>query len=979
MGFICFWLDPPCEILFTGGSRKDLHQRGGGMEIQGKGWLRALALGVVILAVGVAASAAAQDTVPDELLVKFRGHVPVAHAEGVVHALGAIVLERLNGLSVHRLRVPAAALETVERALSQHPDVEFVERNRRLPHALVPNDASYPSQYHLPAISAPQAWDITRGASTIVIAILDTGVDPGHPDLASKLVPGFNFYNGNTDTADVFGHGTAVAGTAAAIGNNDIGVASVAWQVGIMPIRVSDANGYAYSSTLANGLTYAADHGARVMNMSFAGVAASNTITNAANYARSRGAVVVAAAGNCGCFDSTPPNAAMISVAATDAGDNLASFSSQGNHVDVAAPGVAIFTTARGGGYGSVSGTSFSSPIVAGVVALMMSVNPALAPSDLESMLKSTADDRGAPGYDTGFGYGRVNAFRAVAAARDTIAPPPPAPTVTLAYQGKLRDRVGQGNTALGPDGALDGTLAVSLAPGSGTRTVTDLTLRSGAGGVWDTTSGSASWILGAASGVDNPLLNGASGAVSFAIPDGGGFSIFGADTAATQFGSGAAFTLTVGFADGSTATATTTVGTPAPPPPPTLTLAYQGKVRDRVGQGNTAVAPDGLLDGTFTVSLAAGSGPRTVTALELRSSTGGIWDTTSGSAYWVLGAAAGLDSALLNGSSGAVSFAVGSGGSFAIFGADLATTLFPPGATFTLTATFADGTTATATRTIGNAPTPGGTLSYRGKARDRVGRGNTALAPDGLLDGTFTMSLAPGSGPRTVTALELRTGTTGIWDTTPGSAFWVLGAAGGLDGPLLNDGSGAVSFAVADGGSFTVFGADPATTLFFPGATFTLTATFADGGSASATATIGNPTAPGVTLSYQGKPRDRVGRGNIALAPDGLLDGAFTVSFAPGSGNRTVTALELRTGTTGIWDTTSGSASWILGAAPGLDSPLLNDGSGAVNFAVTDGGGFTVFGADPAASLFTPGATFTLTLTFADGSAATATATLGP
>ena len=205
-------------------------------------------------------------------------------------------------------------------------------------------------------------------------------------------------------------------------------MASVAWHSRIMPIRFTDATGFAYASTIVNGLTWAADHGAKVMNISIGGVAGSSAIASAAQYVRSRGGVVVASAGNCGCFDATPPNPYIISVSATDQTDSVTSWSSRGNYVDIAAPGYYIYTTARGGGYQYTIGTSFSSPIVAGVVALMMAVNPSLSPADLENLLKAKADDKSTTGWDPAFGYGRVNAYRAVAAAAGAAAPAP-APT----------------------------------------------------------------------------------------------------------------------------------------------------------------------------------------------------------------------------------------------------------------------------------------------------------------------------------------------------------------------------------------------------------------------------------------------------------------------------------------------------------------------------------------------------------------------
>jgi len=375
---------------------------------------------------------------PDELLVGFRPGVPDADAEAVYRGHGAARLETLRGLRVHRVRVPPSALEAIERALARRPEVQFVERNHVLLPELIANDPSYPKQWHLPKIFAPAAWDFSVGRPEVVIAILDTGVDPTHPDLAAKLLPGYNTYDKNTSTADVEGHGTKVAGSAAAIANNATGVASVAWDNRILPVRVTDSVGYAYISTIANGLTWAVDHGAKVMNVSFS-IRGSSTVSSAAQYVRSKGGLVVASGGNCGCVESAPNDPNIIFVAATDQNDNKASFSSQGNHLDLAAPGVSITTTTRGGGYGSVSGTSFASPITAGVVALMMSVNSTLSPADLEALLKANADDKGTAGWDSSFGFGRLNAYRAVAAAAASVPAPdttPPAVSVASPTEG---------------------------------------------------------------------------------------------------------------------------------------------------------------------------------------------------------------------------------------------------------------------------------------------------------------------------------------------------------------------------------------------------------------------------------------------------------------------------------------------------------------------------------------------------------------
>src|SRR5215471_16691221 len=269
------------------------------------------------------------------------------------------------------------------------------------------------------------------------------------------------------------------------------------------------------------------------------------------------------------------------------------------------------------------------------------------------------------------------------------------------------------------------------------------------------------------------------------------------------------------------------------------LSLAYNGLLRDRVGQGNIALAPDGVPDGTFTVTLSA-TGGRTVTGLRLDSNAPGTWDTSSSTVFWVLGVAPSLDAAVINASSTmAVNFTVADGGSFVIFAADYQGTEFLTGRTLTLTATFSDGSSATATTTIASTGPASMTLAYNGLLRDRVGQGNVALAPDGVPDGTFTVTLSA-TGGRTVTGLRLDSNAPGTWDTSSSTVFWVLGVAPSLDAAVINASSTmAVNFTVADGGSFVVFAADYQGTEFLAGRTLTLTATFSDGSSATATTTI--------------------------------------------------------------------------------------------------------------------------------------------
>ncbi|HKP85332.1 MAG TPA: S8 family serine peptidase [Blastocatellia bacterium] len=352
------------------------------------------------------------------VLVKVRSGISASRTRRFLSRQEALDVEEIAGTRIRILHLPEGADEkALVQSLESQPEVEFAELDYLVPPAEVtPNDPDYASQWHLPMISSPAAWSSTSGSSSVIIAILDTGVDASHPDLAPKITPGWNFWDNNANTNDVYGHGTAVAGTAAAAANNGLGVASVAWNCRIMPIRISSTNGSASISAIANGLAWAADRGARVANISYR-VTNYSVVRSAAQYFQSRGGVVVVAAGNDSLFDSSSDNPYVLTVSATDGNDNLASFSNTGNNVDLAAPGVSIDTTNQGGGYGFWGGTSFSAPIVAGVAALVVSANQNLSGGEIQDVLKQSSDDRGAAGWDPAFGWGRVNAAHAVASA----------------------------------------------------------------------------------------------------------------------------------------------------------------------------------------------------------------------------------------------------------------------------------------------------------------------------------------------------------------------------------------------------------------------------------------------------------------------------------------------------------------------------------------------------------------------------------
>jgi hypothetical protein len=411
--------------------------------------------------------------VAGRVLVKFRSDVSSNRVSGLLSSLGAVGSKEIEGSRVRIVELPAGLDEEfAAQAFKAQPEVEFVELDRILaPDELIPDDPNYVNQWHLPKIASPTAWAATTGSPTVTIAILDTGVDSSHPDLASKIVPGWNCYDNNDNTADVHGHGTTVAGAAAASSNNALGVASVAWGCQIMPVRISDPAGYASVSTIATGLSWAADHGARVANISYA-CSTFSTISSAAQYFQGNGGVVTISSGNNGIYDSTPDNPYVITVGATTSTDALASWSNTGNYLDLAAPGVSIQTTTRGGGFGSTSGTSYSSPIVAGVAALMLSANPDLNPDQVQTLLRQSADDLGTAGWDPGFGWGRVNAAQAVTLATSTVGTPdlmPPVVSVlspsngssvssTVTVQASASDNVGVVSVSFSVDGTVIGT-----------------------------------------------------------------------------------------------------------------------------------------------------------------------------------------------------------------------------------------------------------------------------------------------------------------------------------------------------------------------------------------------------------------------------------------------------------------------------------------------------------------------------------------
>jgi thermitase len=295
---------------------------------------------------------------------------------------------------------------------------------------LTPNDSRYPECYGQnntgqtggtpdADIDAPEAWNLTTGSSSIKVAVLDTGIDATHPDLAGKVSLGFNWSSATTtDWADRYGHGTHCAGTISANGNNSIGVVGVAWQANLIAGKVLGDGGGGQWPWVASGITWAADQDARVISMSLGGGAADTAVQQACDYAWAQGSVIVCAAGNNNGGSVIYPARfpVTIAVSATDHNDVRASFSSRGPEVDVSAPGANVLSTYFGD-YGLLSGTSMATPHVAGVMALIFARNPSLTNAQAREILETTVDDKGPAGLDPDYGWGRVNAFAAVSAA----------------------------------------------------------------------------------------------------------------------------------------------------------------------------------------------------------------------------------------------------------------------------------------------------------------------------------------------------------------------------------------------------------------------------------------------------------------------------------------------------------------------------------------------------------------------------------
>lgn len=381
----------------------------------------ALAILGLLLALPHPAGAAVEEGLGGErvrLVVGLGSAAPASEIAAVAARAGGRQTGTIDSIGVRVLELPAAARTGVLRRLIGMPGVEFAEEDGVSVALREPNDERFDHQWGLQRVAAPAAWDSTVGSEDVIIAILDTGVNPDHEDLRGAVLPGANMVDPGASTDDTQGHGTKAAGVAAARADNRLGVAGACWRCRILPITVLDEEGRGPNVGIAAGIVEAVDRGASVISLSLGSRQRSEAIARAVDYARRSDVVVVAAAGNFGTSDSIYPAAfdTVIGVAGSTSDDERYSWSSFGPWVQLAAPGCNETTgSATPSSYGVYCGTSSSAPLVAGIAALARSAEPLASTIDIEQSLRSAAH----PVDYTA--WGRVDAARTLTALADRM------------------------------------------------------------------------------------------------------------------------------------------------------------------------------------------------------------------------------------------------------------------------------------------------------------------------------------------------------------------------------------------------------------------------------------------------------------------------------------------------------------------------------------------------------------------------------
>ncbi|WP_432876208.1 S8 family serine peptidase [Kribbella sp. CA-245084] len=360
---------------------------------------------------------------PNAVLVKFKPKATTAARRAAVSKAGGSTEDSVTS-NVVKVKGELSAPDLLKK-MKADPNVELASLNYKRYISAVPNDEYYNTDQktYLGTARVPQAWDLSKTTGSQIVAVLDTGVDAGHPDLVGHLVTGYNATSPNRGPIDDNGHGTMTLGIIAAAANNGVGVAGVGWNVKAMPVKVLDSNGGGYDVDIAEGIDWAAAHGAKVINMSLGGPGDNPVLHDAVKRAVAKGVTIVVAAGNSGTDELQYPAAypEVIAVAATNAGGVLTDFSSYGDWVDVAAPGWNILSTGprdltppQYAPYWYCTGTSCSAPIVTGIAALVKNKWPTFTPAQVAQRLEVLARDAGPRGIDPYYGHGIVDAYAAL-------------------------------------------------------------------------------------------------------------------------------------------------------------------------------------------------------------------------------------------------------------------------------------------------------------------------------------------------------------------------------------------------------------------------------------------------------------------------------------------------------------------------------------------------------------------------------------
>lgn len=373
--------------------------------------------------------------VRDQLVIRAKAGAPPAAVERALARAGAGARRHMHGGRGDVIKVNPRELARVERELRTSGLFRSVERDYTAAVASLPNDPFLGEQWSLQRAGVVATWNTSTGSQAAPVAVLDTGVDASHPDLQGQLLPGFDFINGDADPNDDHGHGTRMAGIVAAAWNNGLGIAGVAPDSPILPVKVLGSDGKGPYSAIAEGIAWAVDNGARVISLSLSGANPSQMLQDAIHYARANGAVCVAAAGNDGKSLPVYPAATSgaVAVGAIDGVDRHAWFSNTGAWISHTAPGVSLLTTDIGGGYLFSTGTSPATAFSAGVFSLLFAFAPELTPQAAIARVEQGAFDLGPAGWDPAYGWGGIDAMAALIPGAPGAAPPDKiAPTVAL-------------------------------------------------------------------------------------------------------------------------------------------------------------------------------------------------------------------------------------------------------------------------------------------------------------------------------------------------------------------------------------------------------------------------------------------------------------------------------------------------------------------------------------------------------------------